>query len=141
MNKNNMEARFKTYFIGIKEGKIISSRETRKQIDEVKKLKCQLRHPITGERLGWDSFDDPDDEKSLFQAILRDRKLRVDQGLLMMKKAPFCVITAVDDIAIRLEFYGGYRKTQLIADIRNRRLQGLRLPCFTDRNPEMGGEN
>jgi hypothetical protein len=131
------EARFKIYLIGIKKGKIVSSRETREQIDEVKSLKCQLRHPITGERLGWDSFDNPDDEKSLFQAILNDRKLRVDQGLLLMKKPPFCVITAIDNIAVRLEFYGGYRKAQLIADIRNRRLQGFKLPSFIDKNLKM----
>lgn len=138
-NENGTEeAGFKLHFIGIKEGRLTSSQETKRQIEKTKSLKCQLRHPITGERLSWEVFDNPEEKDSLFQAILRDRELRVDRGLLMLKKPPFCAVTALDDIAIRLEFYGGYEEISLIADLRNRQLQSVYLPSFIQKNPKIG---
>jgi hypothetical protein len=89
-----------------------------------------------GEKVTWDDVDNPNEPRTLFQSILKDREMRVDKKTLMADRPSFCVITAADGKAIRLEFYEGHDALSLIYDIRSKELQGKRLPNFMDEDPQ-----
>jgi hypothetical protein len=122
------------YFIGIGEGKLTSFSGTKKQISYVKALECCLEHE--GESLTWDFFDDRNVKKTLFQSILRDRKMRVNIKIPMDYRPPFCVVTAVDNRAVRLEYYEGRAVLKLRHDIRSKELEGANLPPFMKEDPQ-----
>ena len=121
-------ANIELYIVGIEEGLPTSSSITRKQIDGVKTLECQLE--LEGESLSWDFFDDPDEPRTLFQAILRDREMRVDRAIPLENSPPFCVVTSMEGKAVRLEFYEGSDELNLRFDIRSRALEGAELPNY-----------
>jgi|CZCB01.1.fsa_nt_gi hypothetical protein len=121
------------YLIGTDGEKAISSEVTKKQIEEVKKLTCALAHK--GQPLDWDSFDNPDEPRTLFQAIMHDRKQRVDEGHLMADRPNFAVVTAYQGRAVRLEYYEGHDALQLVYDIRAPELQGKDLPKYMEADP------
>ena len=78
----------------------------------------------------WDFFDDPEEPRSLFQTILNDRDLRVDRGISLEDRPPFCVVTSMDGKAVRLEFYEGKIMLRLRYDIRTAELDGAKLPNY-----------
>ena len=124
------------HIIGVGGKTLASSRETRQQIGLVKAQECQLQ--IEGEALTWDFFDDPDEPRTLFQTILRDREMRVDQRIPMEDRPPTCVVTAMDGKAVRLEFYEGNMMLKLKYDIRSEELQGAKLPSYLKGHKEFG---
>jgi hypothetical protein len=121
--------------IGIDERgeKVVDSATTREQIERIKRLECALVH--RGEPLRWEVFDDPQNPHTLFQAIIKDRELRVDQGQLMADRPPFAVITAVGGRAVRLEYYEGHDALSLVYDLRAPELAGKELPPYLARDP------
>jgi hypothetical protein len=123
------------YFIGTNGETTINSQETQKQIDEVKKLESALIDEGTEEVLPWAAFDDGKEPRSLFQAILNDRRMRVDKGHLMADRPSFIVVTAHRSKAIRLEFYEGHDSLSLVYDIRSRELHSKKLPAFMESDP------
>ena len=122
------------YFIGADGEQVINSEKTQKQIDEVKKLKCNLQNE--GEALTWKAFDDPEESRTLFQSILRDRKIRVDEKTLMADRPAFCVITEHEGEAVRLEYYEGHDALKQVYDIRAKELEGKELPNFMESDPQ-----
>ena len=121
-------ANVELYIIGIEEGFPISSSTTKKQIDGVRTLECQLE--LEGESLSWDFFDDPNEPRTLFQAILRDREMRVDRTISVENNPPFCVVTSMEGKAVRLEFYEGSHELRLRFDIRSRALERAEMPNY-----------
>jgi hypothetical protein len=121
------------YFVGIGEGALSSSSETMEQIDSVRALTCDLAND--GTPLTWDFFDDPDDTTTLFRRILRDRFNRVDRGKQVEGRPGFCVVTAMDGRAVRLEYYGGRKLLSLLDDYRAGELQEADLPNFMEEDP------
>lgn len=122
------------YFIGISEGELSSFKATSQQIRFVRTLECCLE--FDGEPLTWDFFDNPAEKRALFQSILRDRKMRMDIKYPMEYRPPFCVITAMDNRAVRLEYYEGRIILKLKFDIRAKELEGADLPPFMGEDPK-----
>jgi hypothetical protein len=132
MEENTM-AEVDFYFIGIGDGCLSTVSETRKQIDAVKGLECHLEQE--GKAMTWDDFEDPEGQPSLFKDILRDRLLRVDQNTRIRRRPGFCVITALNGKAVRLEYYGGLKLLSLQEDFRAKDLQDADLPNFLKEDP------
>jgi len=124
-----------TFFIGVGGGKVVASKETITQIEKVRALECTLETE-TGEKITWDDLDDPNESRTLFQCILGDRKRRVDQKTFMADRPSFCVVTAMDGKAMRLEFYEGHDALSLVYDIRAKELKGKSLQNFMDHDPQ-----
>lgn len=66
----------------------------------------------------------------MFQSIRRDRELRVDKETLMADRPGFALITAMDNKAVRLEYYEGHDALSLVYDVKAKELQGKKLPNF-----------
>jgi len=124
-----------TLFVGTDGEKVVDSKETIKQIEKVRTLECALETE-KGERITWDDLDNPNEPRTLFQSILKDREMRVDKKTLMADRPSFCVITSIDRKGIRLEFYEGHDALSLVYDLRTKELQGKELPNFMDRDPQ-----
>ncbi|MCF8307845.1 MAG: hypothetical protein K9I68_02435 [Bacteroidales bacterium] len=123
----------KTHFIGINGETTVNSEQTRQQINLVKKLKCSLVYE--NQELTWGLFDDPEEPRSIFQAIEHDRRRRVDKKTFMADRPSFAVVTSINDIAHRLEFYEGHDALSLIFDIRSKQFQNLELSHFLAYDP------
>lgn len=112
---------------------VVGSEETKRQVEMVRKLECHLQKD--GKALSWDAFDNPKEPRTLFQAIINDRKLRVDQGMLMADRPPVAVVTVLDGKAVRLEYYEGHDALSLVYDIRAKELEGKELPKWLESDP------
>ena len=124
-----------TFFIGVGGGKVVASKETITQIEKVRALECTLKTE-TGEKITWDDVDNPNEPRTLFQSILRDRSRRVDQKTFMADRPSFCVVASMDGKAVRLEFYEGHDALSLTYDLRSKELQGKKLSNFMDHDPQ-----
>ncbi len=124
----------KLWFVGIDGNKAVTSKETAQQIEAVKQLECSLEDE--GERVIWSDLDDPNEDRSLFRSILADRKERIDKRVPMADRPSFCVITAVDNRAIRLEYYEGHDALELVYDMRSPELKGKELKKFLESDPQ-----
>lgn len=123
-----------TLFIGADGEQAVDSKKTLEQIQAVEALECVMEHE--GEKISWEGFDNPNEPRSLFQSILRDRKRRIDERTMMADRPSFAVITAIDRKAVRLEYYEGHDALQLVFDLRSKELQGKKLPNFMDEDPQ-----
>lgn len=123
-----------TLLIGTDGMQAADSANTLKQIQAVEALECALEHE--GEKISWEGFDNPNEPRSLFQSIIRDRKRRIDEHTMMADRPSFAVITAMDGKAVRLEYYEGHDALQLEFDLRSKELQGKKLPNFLDEDPQ-----
>ena len=130
------------FFIGHDGEKVVNSQKTLGQIAIVRKLECTLEYE--GKQIQWDMLDSPAEppfgfpkwgRRTLFQAIVSDRKMRVDQGELMADRPPIAIVTAVAGKAVRMEFYAGHDVLCPICDLRAKELQGKPLPCWLTSDP------
>ena len=122
-----------TLYVGINGEKVVNSVETKKQINRVKKLKSMLTNE-NGQPLDWYTFDNPEEPRTLFQAILKDRKMRVDKGQLMADRPSFAVITAKNGKAVRLEYYEGHDSLELVYDIRSPEFYNKELQPYMEKD-------
>jgi hypothetical protein len=127
-----VEAR--TLFVGHDGEKVVDSKTTLEQIAEVENLECSLKHE--GEQLSWKLFNNPDEPRTIFQFILGDRKWRVDENTLMADRPPVAVVTAMDNKAVRLEFYEGHDALTCSFDVRAEELQGKDMPLWMTSDPQ-----
>jgi hypothetical protein len=127
----------KYHLIGLEGNRVLSYEETKYQIEAVRDLECGLQ--VEGEPLSWDAFDDPTEQRTLFQKILEDRYMRVNKRTLMSERPSFCAITSIDGRAVRLEFYEGKRTLKLVFDIRAKEYEEEKWPNFLDRDPQSTG--
>jgi hypothetical protein len=126
----------KIHFIGHDGERVVNSQATQDQIDTVRALRCDLVDSDEAhEPLSWDDIDNPAEFRTLFQSILGDRRVRVDQHTLMADRPPFAVVTELDGAAVRLEFYEGRDELECTCDVRSRALQGKDLPRWMDADP------
>lgn len=123
-----------TLLIGTDGVHAADSATTLKQIQAVEALECALEHE--NEKISWEGFDNPDEPRSLFQSILRDRKRRIDEHTMMADRPSFAVVTATGGKVIRLEYYEGHDALRLEFDLRSKELQGKTLPNFIDEDPQ-----
>ncbi|CCQ92869.1 hypothetical protein CULT_1110006 [[Clostridium] ultunense Esp] len=79
-------------------------------------------------------FYDPEEPRTLFQSILKDRKIRVDKGQFMADRPSFAVITAKNGKAVRLEYYEGHDSLELVYDIRSQEFYNKELPPFMEKD-------
>ncbi|MBT9160758.1 MAG: hypothetical protein DDT26_02054 [Dehalococcoidia bacterium] len=124
-----------TLFIGVDGERTVGSDQTRRQIATVRALSCDLETK-SGERVAWLDVDNTEEPRTIFQAILHDRELRVDQNTYMADRPAFCVITAIDGRAVRLEYYEGHDALTQRFDLRSKDLWGKALPNFMDVDPQ-----
>jgi hypothetical protein len=124
----------RTLFIGFNGEEVVDSVETQRQIDEVKNLECDLEYK--GEKLSWDLLDDLSEPRTLFQFVLGDRRIRVDQHTLMADRPPIAVVTTVGNKAVRLEFYEGHDALKLTYDFRASELEGKDIPRWLETDPQ-----
>ena len=123
-----------TLFIGADGKQVVDSKKTLEQIQAAEALECALEHE--GQKVMWKDLNNPEEPRTLFQSILTDRKLRVDENTLMADRPSFAVITAMDGKAVRLEYYEGHNALQLVFNLRSKELQGKKLPNFMDEDPQ-----
>jgi hypothetical protein len=128
------QSEIKILYIGFDGEKVVSSQDTQKQIAEAEKLECGLEWQ--GRPLNWQYFCDPNGSHSIFPIILQDRKSRVDENTLMVKRPPIAVITARGNQVVRLEYYKGHNKLALALDLRSQGLQGQELPLWLTTDPQ-----
>lgn len=124
-----------TILIGIdaRGERAVGRAETEEQIARVRGLVCAL---MEGEEaLAWEDFDNPDEPRTLFRAIARDRERRIDHGLMMADRPPFAVVTTEGGRAVRLEYYEGHDALGLVYDVRARELQGVALARYLEADP------
>ena len=88
------------------------------------------------EKITWDVFDNPNEPRTLFRAILSDRKTRVDQKTFIADRPSFCVVSVAGNRVVRLEYYEGHDALDLVYDIRSKELTGEDLPKFLDSDPQ-----
>ena len=105
----------------------VGAKKTREQIEYVKSFECNLYHK---KELDWEQFDDPSESNTLFQAIEKDRAIRIDKKTFMANRPLFAVITIIDGKAARLEFYEGHDALELACDIRSKELADKELEPF-----------
>lgn len=117
-----------TLSIGTNDEQVVDSKKTLEQIQAVEALECVLENE--GEKISWKDLDNPDEPRTIFQSILRDRKRRVDEHTMMADRPSFAVITATGGKAVRLEYYEGHDALKLEFDLRSKELQGKKLPNF-----------
>ncbi|MEW6170662.1 MAG: hypothetical protein AB1472_03810 [Candidatus Omnitrophota bacterium] len=122
-------------FIGVDGKKVVSLKETLKQIEKAKTYELALETE-QGEKVEWIHLDDPDEFRTLFQFIVADRRSRVDKKIFMADRPSFCVLTIWNNQIVRLEFYEGHDALSLVYDIRSKELQGKKLPNFMDEDPQ-----
>ncbi len=108
--------------------------ETEGQIARVRGLMCTLASD-EGVALTWEDFDNPEEPRTLFRAIARDRERRIDRGIMMADRPPFAVVTAEGGRAVRLEYYEGHDALGLVYDVRATELQGKSLPKYLEADP------
>lgn len=125
----------KKLVIGIFNYTAADSKTTIKQIQEVKKYELCL-HDKNGNPITWEQLDDPKNECTLFQTIINDRKLRIDQGIIMADRPNFCVATIDGNKIIRLEYYQGHDLLNLVYDIRAKEYYGKPMEKFYDKDHE-----
>jgi len=124
----------RTIYIGFDGENVVSSEETKKSIDEISKLECALE--AEGQQLNWKVFNNPDEPRTIFQTILGDRKIRVDQHTAMADRPPMAVVSVVNNKAVRLEFYEGHDALALSFDLRSKELSGKDLPRWMEVDPQ-----
>jgi len=124
----------KIFEIGFVDNTACNSETTRKQIDQVKQLECDLEL-WDSTKLTWDTFNDPKEPRSLFQSIIRDRELRVDKKTLMADRPKFAVVTAFGKRAVRLEYYEGHDSLTCTHDLRAKELHKACMPVYMDSDP------
>jgi hypothetical protein len=130
-----------TYLIGCDdEGRVVGSDSTQEQIQAVRSLECELVTP-DGVPIDWDDVDNPDEEHTLFQSILVDRKRRMDEGMFRASRPRYAVVTADGSRAIRLEFFEGQNVLRRTYDLRAASLYGEPMPSWADGTTIEGGEN
>ncbi len=129
------KSKTKIFFVGVNGEEAVDSKTTQKQIAEVQELECSLLNPKNREPLTWIDVNNEAEPRTIFQAILSDRKTRIDEHNLMADRPSFCVITAVDGRAVRLEFYEGHDALSLVYDVRAAELFGKELPKFLENDP------
>ena len=124
-----------TMFVGVDGQQTVSGAETERQIAAVTALECALLTE-KGEPVTWLDMNDPAEPRSLFQYVLTDRRIRVDQKTLMADRPAFAVVTVHDGRAVRLEYYEGHDQLECTYDLRSAELQGKPLPRFMDVDPQ-----
>jgi len=120
--------------IGFVENVACDSKETRKQINELKKYKLDLVDEKSGQKITWRHLDDPDLKQSIFRAIESDRALRIDEKEIMADRPTFAAITIQDNRIVRLEFYAGHDALEKIYDFRAKELHGKKLPDYMEKD-------
>ncbi|MBT9144130.1 MAG: hypothetical protein DDT29_02546 [Dehalococcoidia bacterium] len=81
-------------------------------------------------------MDNTEEPRTIFQAILHDREIRVDRNTCMADRPAFCVVTAADGRAVRLEYYEGHDALIQRFDLRSKDLWDKDLPNFMDVDPQ-----
>lgn len=100
--------------------------ETEKQIKRLKLCNCVLRSQTTDQSINHTELS------TLFQAILSDRKLRMDEGKRIDCRPPFAVATIDEGRIVRLEYYAGTDYHELQYDLRATGLANKPMKCFLD---------
>lgn len=126
MNEKKKELKL----VGIIEGTTCSSIDTQKQIDDI--LKCKIDLVCNGKKIAWEDFYDKTntEKRALFNAILEDRKMRVDKKTAMANRPLFAVCTLIDNICKRVEYYEGHDKLEKTYDFRSAELENEKLEDY-----------
>ena len=125
---------FKIHVIGIKDDKTCSSMDTKKQIKNMKNFELDLSEE--NKKVTWNDIDNPEEPRTILQAIIKDRELRVDKRKLMADRPPFAVFTTQWNRIIRLEFYEGHDALKKVYDIRNEHFQKINMSDYLEKDPQ-----
>lgn len=124
----------RTYFIGVDGEQVVDSKTTIQQMAVVNALECDLYDQ--DRQLTWLDLDNPSEPRTIFQSILGDRKMRVDEHTLMADRPSFAIVTAIGNRAVRCEYYEGHDSLSLVYDLRAKEIHGKDLPNFMDKDPQ-----
>lgn len=115
----------KQYMIGFIDDTACGSKETSKQIEDIMQLDLALEH--NGEKITWGDINNPAEPRTLLQAIVRDREVRIDQKTLMANRPLFALLTEENGRIVRLEYYEGHDYLSCTYDLRSKELQDENL--------------
>jgi len=116
-------------FIGIDGEQAVTSKRTQEQIARIESLKCALQTE-NGKTLTWLDLNDPAKPKTMFQSILADRTMEIDQRRCMVDRLAFCVAIVESEEVVRLEYYEGDEECVLLHDLRSKELRGKILANY-----------
>lgn len=110
-----------TYVIGQIDHRLLGHQATLEQINNIMayQLNIQTRDGIC---LSWENLYSSQRSSSPLSTILKDRKLRVDEGKPMRDLPRYAVFSVKDDEIIRFEYYQGRETLKLVYDLRRRDL-------------------
>lgn len=109
--------------IGFKNNKAINSKETKEQIEKLKQYKLNI-YDSEGNKISWNDLYNPKKKRTILQAIIEDRRKRIDKNTLMADRPNIAIATIQNNKIVRFEYYRGKR---LIYDLRSKKLSGKDL--------------
>lgn len=111
----------KTYTIGQIGNRLLGHKATLEQINQIMDYDLEIETK-EGIVLSWSHLYSPNRPSSPLQTILKDRKLRVDEGRPMADLPRYAVFTVKSNQIIRFEYYQGKEELALVFDIRRKDL-------------------
>ena len=125
----------KTHYIGFDREKAVDSATTGAEIKTLTDLPGGLTDPESGRHCeNSRPANDPRDASAIFQFILGDRRMRIDQPRLMAHRRPFAAQTELDGVVVRMEFYEGHEPLECTDDTQSAELSGKDLPEWIERD-------
>jgi len=127
---DNKEEKIEQRLIGIIEDHTCTSHETQEQINNLIQYEIDIYE--NEEKVLWSDVYDKTNEKErvLFNSILADRKIRVDQKIPLADRPKFAICTIINDVCERIEFYEGHDRLEKTFDLRSKRLAKMNLEDF-----------
>lgn len=110
------------------------SDETQRQIDRLKTYALDLQHE--GEPISWGELDNIEEPRTIMQAVLTDRRRRIDSQTIMADRPPFALATVAAGRIVRLEYYEGHDALACIFDLRSAELADKDLPKYLGSDPQ-----
>ena len=89
-----------------------------------------------GKQVDWQELFDPNNHRSIFQAILDDRERRVNQREIMCDRPPFAVVTVTENGIERVEYYEGHDRIEMLYDLRSHNFRTRKMHNYIDKDPQ-----
>ena len=111
-----------------------NSEGTRNQISQLSQNPLLLVEQ--GKQVDWQELFDPNNHRSIFQAIIDDRERRVDQREIMCDRPPFAVVTVTENGIERVEYYEGHDRLEMLYDLRSHNFRTRKISNYIDKDPQ-----
>ena len=132
-NNNKIYQINKMILCGSPLSRLENSQGTRNQITQLSQNALLLVEQ--GKQVDWQELFDPNNYRSIFQAILDDRERRVDQREIMCDRPPFAVVTVTENGIERVEYYEGHDRLEMLYDLSSPNFRTRKMRNYIDKDP------